>query len=360
MLFFDLYLGEILIPADRLIPSLNYKALRGNLLGDFCEYNKNMKQEKIESANGESNSFQREIKVRGEVGEISEEEAKKIFAERLQELNLELKLQKELEDRLILIERFSRVNIYSREIARAIKDILDDEKEIDEKKIRTAKIAAIIHDNGKGGPWDASVEQQIAIIKLYAREDITKEQGKEKVEDMIRQKFSEAEASSMLSELKNLKRNEGILSWTMRDFWDAHIKWGAEVNNQYGEGLEKEAIIIADLHHAYKGLDNKKYNPHAEEEFLEKYENFLRASTAIGVSEEYLSIIVLDLYEAFKHRSNIINQEEAVRLVEIVLTSGLNKIIEDKKKEERLREAAARLLKEAIEFIKKIKEKKLF
>ena len=261
----------------------------------------------------EQTRFSREDRIKRKK-EFSEEKIGEMALNNFIEVNPNIKLDEGLFSRLKLIERYSEINAYSRMVASGVGNLLD--KNIGDERISRAKIAALIHDAGKSGPAEATQEQQIAIIKLFAKEDITKEHENETVEKMIRERFG-TEAESMIMVLKDLKGYENILSWSMREFWDKHIVWGSEINEKYSKnsrGISAETIAIADLHHAYKGPDDPKYNPRR----MPIDEKALKEAFTGGILEEYLSVIVFDNYEAFTNRS-LSEHEQAIKQVRSVV-----------------------------------------
>ncbi|MFA5778125.1 MAG: hypothetical protein WC870_01380 [Candidatus Paceibacterota bacterium] len=236
---------------------------------------------------------------------LSEMDIENNISERFHKIKWKMKLPEVVINRFKLLEQYSFLNEYSEMVSNGAGNILteiykDKEIELPEWKLLITKLAALIHDIGKSGPAGATSEQQLAVTRLYAVESMGI--GEKSIENMVQEKFEDAD--QMISSLKGC----GIdVSVSMRTFWDMHITWGYEILKEHKEELPLEAITIAGMHHAYKGLNSRIYNPLIDgiPEVEIPSTDMMERASLLGILEEYLLVVVFDNYEAFVHRGGL-------------------------------------------------------
>jgi len=236
---------------------------------------------------------------------LSEVETESNISERFSKIKWEMKLPEALMDRFKLLERHSLINDYSEMVSNGAGNILteiykDKGIEIPEWKLLITKLAALIHDIGKSGPAGATPEQQLAVVKLYAVESMGI--AEKSIKSIVAETFEDAD--QMILRLKEC----GVdVSLPMSAFWDMHITWGYDILKEYKDALPLEAITIAGMHHAYKGLNSRTYNPLIDgiPEVEIPSTDMMERASLLGILEEYLLVVVFDNYEAFVHRGGL-------------------------------------------------------
>ena len=224
------------------------------------------------------------------------------------------KLDEEVIQRLVLLEKESKFNEDSRKVERGLSNVLNllEKRYADrypqlaftEEQKTDGRVAAILHDIGKSGPAQASQQEMRAVVRMFAQEQI--KDPKLSINEVALNNFPK-ESHEILEYLKNC----GVdVEMTMRQFWDKHAQWTHDILEKFPQGLSKHARIIAGSHHFNKGI-----NPYD----LPETEIPLQSST-IGLMEDYVDAIeerilmAVDQYEANVRRSGS-NHEKAIAWV---------------------------------------------
>ncbi len=230
---------------------------------------------------------------------------RKQIEESLEKTGFREKLNEDLIQRLILLEKESRFNEDSRKIERGLGNVFDyfekyyadshPELMLTEKQKGEGRMAAILHDIGKTGPDSATLDESKSIVKIFAKESF--KDPNLSLEDMVSNNFSKEEAEEVTSHLKMMKIN---LQVTMREFWDMHAQWTHDILEKFPKNLTKSTRIIAGSHHFNKGI-----NPYNLSESDVPFQ-----SETIGLMEEYINAIggrilmAMDQYEARRRRGD--------------------------------------------------------
>ncbi|MDP2788540.1 MAG: hypothetical protein Q8O46_00600 [bacterium] len=216
-------------------------------------------------------------------------------------------LDEEVVSRLVFLESHSQFNIDSRLIESGMHNVLNEISrrengyDLTEERLLEARVAALIHDIGKSGPLEASKDQQLAVVRLFAAENLRN--PNQPVEDAVREVFGE-EANLMIYNLQGC----GIdVSMSMKKFWESHAKWGYEIIKTKCPELSTTTKNIAILHHVDKGPDFNFLNLPMDQ--------IPKESLVLGQLENYVdtlrqrAIIALDQYEAQIRRAKVSHKE---------------------------------------------------
>jgi len=255
------------------------------------------------------------IPVLEKVKDSEEDECRQSVMASLEVAGLKEKLNPNVINRLILLERYSKFNHDSRLIARGMDNVFGKLAEryrdrdpaiiISESDRENARLSAILHDIGKAGDAEAGPAEQRAVIDLFALEKIKNPQ--DLVGKVVRENFDLVRAEEMIKLLASCDVAESI---TMREFWDKHAYWTHNVLNRYPEGTSERVRTIAASHHIDRGI-NPCNLPLGE---------VPPEAVAIGTLEEYIellqhrALIATDKYEAFVRRSGG-NHEESMKVL---------------------------------------------
>lgn len=195
--------------------------------------------------------------------------------------------------RLSVLEENSHFNQDSMMIAEGLERILHElGVDLGEENLREARIAAILHDIGKSGPAEASVEQSITIAKLFAvRLPFSRESANQSIMKTVIEHFPN-EVSYMVEDLTACGINPEM---RMEDFWNMHAEWTKDILEKEPNGLSGMTKIIAATHHIDRGINPYNLSP----------ENIPQVARAIGVSEEYLETLELALMAVDKYQAPI-------------------------------------------------------
>lgn len=226
------------------------------------------------------------------------ERQQKVLAS-LERAGLRQELHDDLMERLLLLEEESKFNDDARRVEQAMENVLDflgdhyghayPQLELSEEQKSEGRIAAIVHDIGKTGPLSADYDQRLAVIKLFALEEIRN--PRISVAEAVAAGFSESEAEQIIENLFTCGIDTGS---TMRQFWDMHAQWTHDILEFFPDGLSRRSRVIAASHHFDHGIN--PYNLPESEIPLQ--------STAIGLIEDYADglqervLIAVDQYEA--------------------------------------------------------------
>lgn len=257
-----------------------------------------------------------------EGGLALEEAGKKHYewvAESFREAGVEeFELNSEVIDRLVELEATpfnndSRaIRTVSLEMARHLAESRP-ELALSEGELKNLSLACLLHDVGKSGPADASLEARKTIQELYTLGRKSGGRGELKVPPgtpvgkVIREMWpGEAEAR-----LEHLKGAGKASIETMRDFWDAHGYWSCEILERYPKGLNDRVLDIVASHHILEGVNPKKLRDAPVESLL------------IDAGESYVEfmLIVADKYEAAIVRGGK-SHKEAVEFIREKVTNS--------------------------------------
>ncbi len=243
--------------------------------------------------------------------------SQKVYAS-LEQIGFHEFLHKNIIDILILLEKKSRFNEYSRSIECGMKNVLDFlEKRCAEKYLNLhfskeqridAGMAAILHDIGKSGPVEATFEERKIIIKIFACENIRESDAL--LTEKIKEVFDENEVDEVLATLE--KYNIGGKT-TMRQFWDKHAQWTHDILEKYSQGINEHIRLIAGSHHIDREID-----PYF---LLKNNKEILPDTKTSGNMEKYLdaldgrALIALDQYEAAVERGKM-SHNDALKQVQ--------------------------------------------
>lgn len=213
----------------------------------------------------------------------------------------------EVVSRLVLLEEHSKFNLDSRLIESGMKNVLseiarrDQGFELTEERLAEARVAALIHDIGKSGPLNANSDQQLAVVRLFAAENLRN--PTQSVTDAVRESFGE-EANLILFNLGNA----GVdLDMPMKKFWESHARWGFEIIAHAFPEISESTKNIAILHHVDKGPEFNFLNMPMDQ--------IPREALVLGQLKNYVdvlrqrAIIAIDQYEAQIRRAKVSHDE---------------------------------------------------
>jgi hypothetical protein len=146
-----------------------------------------------------------------------------------------------------------------------------------------------LHDIGKTGPLAADYDQRLAVIKLFALEEIRN--PRISIAEAVEACFPEQEAEQIKENLLSCRIDPDS---TMRQFWDMHAQWTHDILEHFPEGLSRRTRVIAASHHFDHGI-----NPYGLPE-----SEIPVQSVSIGLIEDYADalqervLIAVDQYEA--------------------------------------------------------------
>lgn len=235
----------------------------------------------------------------------------------LEQVGFRESLREEIISRLVLLEKGSRFNEYSRRIERGMENVLNlletryvekYPKNVLSKKQRSdGRMAAILHDIGKSGPVEATPEEQEVLIKIFACENIRN--SNLLVVDAVSDIF---EVEQVTKTRETLEKYNIAAKTTMRKFWDKHAQWTHDILERYPNSLNSHTRVIAGSHHIDRGVN--PYNlPESEVPLV---------ASVIGSLEGYVealedrSLIALDQYEASVRRGGLSHDEALSRVRE--------------------------------------------
>lgn len=253
-----------------------------------------------------------------------EKNYEKEVTESFERIGFHERLDPEVIQRLVLLEKESKFNEDSRKIERGVDNVFTFFEQrysethpylvFNERQRKEGRVAAILHDIGKTGPADASQEESRTIVRLFAQEQI--KDPNVSVKDVVLENFSSSEGEQMLNHLEKCEVDSEA---TMREFWDMHAQWTHDVLEKFPENLNRRIRVIAGSHHFNKGIN--PYNLSEEDIPLQ--------SEAIGLMEEYVDAIeervlmAVDQYEASVRRNGS-SHERAIEWVRNNLKESKN------------------------------------
>jgi hypothetical protein len=237
--------------------------------------------------------------------QIEEQEIEHRIRSGLEQAGLKERLSKSVMDRLVLLEKHSKFNQDSRMIERGMDNLISylskenpDLGSMEEHRSE-ARVAAILHDIGKSGPAHATPEQQLAVINLYAAENM---KGPEQtVEDTVRANFG-SEADVMLDNLAACGVRSEI---SMRHFWDLHGYWTKDILESDAKELSSRTKLIAGSHHITRGI-----NPYNVPD-----QDIPDEARMVGALEDYIDIVeeralvAIDQYQANIRRAGATHEK---------------------------------------------------
>jgi hypothetical protein len=125
------------------------------------------------------------------------------------------------------------------------------------------------------------------------------------VRDVANKNFAQAEAESLLNNLKACSVDPEM---TMRQFWDKHAVWTHDIMEKYPTGLNEHVRVIAASHHLDRGINPYSSTPVSPEQGIIK----TAGDEADDLSTRIL--MVVDKYQAARRRSRF-NHEDAIKWV---------------------------------------------
>jgi hypothetical protein len=231
--------------------------------------------------------------------QVEDQELERRVIDSLEQAGLKERLDKSIIDRLVLLEKHSKFNQDSRMIERGMDNLIGylsqehpDLGRMSEHRSE-ARVAAILHDIGKSGPVHATPEEQLAVIKLYAAEQMKDPQ--QTVEEIVRNNF-ESEAESMLDKLAACGVRQEM---SMRHFWDLHGYWTKDILESGTKELSSRTKLIAASHHIVRGI-----NPYNVPD-----QDIPDEARMVGALEDYIDIVeeralvAIDQYQASIRRA---------------------------------------------------------
>lgn len=232
----------------------------------------------------------------------------------LEEAGFREKLPDDLMERLLLLEEESMFNEDARRVERAMDQVMDFLSErygleypvlnLSESQKVEGRIAAIVHDIGKTGPLLADYDQRLAVVKLFASEEIKNPQML--IYEAVQLTYLD-DSERITEDLESIGIDTHL---TMRQFWDMHAHWTHDILEHFPEALSRRIRVIAASHHYDHGI-----NPYD----LPESDIPLQATT-IGLIEDYASelqervLVAVDQYEANIRRSGS-SHEKAIAWV---------------------------------------------
>ncbi len=156
----------------------------------------------------------------------------------------------EIAERFVVLEENSGFNDDTRMISEGIRNVLEFIDSFTLKPIEKKRLllATYLHDIGKSSASE-NPECQLAVTKLFSIEKI--DNPNQTVGKTLQDYFS-SEKDAMIAELA---RDNVTPDMTMRDFWDKHAFWTAEVLGRYTDIIDKQTRMIAASHHLYKNIN---------------------------------------------------------------------------------------------------------
>lgn len=235
---------------------------------------------------------------------------KEILAD-LERTGLKEQLDEQVIDRLCLLDRGSKFQADARPIERGVVNVLDFLEKHQTKQQPSPsftpeqktnlRVAAILNDIGKSGLMEATMEQQEAVIKLFAVEGVTNGE-KRSVREVVNKNFVKGEADGLL---ENLAACSVDPSMTMREFWDRHAAWTHDILEKYPAGLNRHIRIIAASHHLDRGI-----NPYGlSEPVADQRPGIIKTAGDEADDFSVRVLMVVDKYQATIRRSGFRHKE---------------------------------------------------
>lgn len=183
--------------------------------------------------------------------EESEAAVSEMIRNELRQFGIE-SVPEEIVSRLALIEENSEFNNDSRMIREGFKNVwqeLEKEGFAAAANQEEGELAAFVHDIGKSGSAEADRAGQLAVIRLFALENLS--DPNIKVGEVVRKYFS-PESGSVLEDLAKSGVNTEM---TMREFYDQHGQWTYDILEKYPEAFTARVRTIAASHHLDRGIN---------------------------------------------------------------------------------------------------------
>lgn len=228
--------------------------------------------------------------------------------ERLKNFKNRELLHEKIIDRLILLERETKFNEDSHKIRIGMNKVFNRlEKKhsgiIFDKNQRTdAEMAAVLHDIGKSGPANSTIDEQKVIVRIFSLENIGGSKRRPEdinLDEILTKIFDENEMDAVNEFFEKL--NLSPKKTTMRDFYDKHAQWTHDILEKYAQNLNKNIRIIAGSHHIDHNI-----NPYAlNESEIPVEANIIGALESYEDALEERVLIAMDHYEASVRRGNL-------------------------------------------------------
>jgi HD-GYP domain-containing protein (c-di-GMP phosphodiesterase class II) len=180
-------------------------------------------------------------------------------------------------------------------------------------------LCALLHDIGKSGPAEASVEARTACRWLFHKSYAIKHLPEDAdVRQLSMREFidnSEQPDKDKVQELLTKELKIDIDQTNMIEFWRGHVDWTYDILSNHMKGdVDQAVVLITASHHI---LDGKNPANLKEEEVPE-------SAQWIGVIEEYQILTLVDKYQAFRERSHLSHPQAIIALRATVEGSSLS------------------------------------
>ena len=111
----------------------------------------------------------------------------------------------------------------------------------------------LLSDIGKTGPKDARPDQAELVVKIFTIENVT-DPARRTMEALFREEYVREYPMDDVEERMQAFQDLGLsLTMTIRQFYNKHAEWTAEIINH--DGIGSEVIAIASLHHVLEGVN---------------------------------------------------------------------------------------------------------
>ncbi len=191
---------------------------------------------------------------------------------------------------------------------------------LDVQEMHNLRLASLVHDIGKTGPSNISLQSQEAVTKLYAVEGV-RDAEHTSVRTVIETYMEWDNRDGKIKMLKALEQTGVDLAQPIRKLYDQHGAWSVEVLKEHQEVFNEQTIEIVAAHHA-----DRDSSPYRKDWWFKpvKEEGVTDTPECRQVFMARL-LMVMDKYEAAvrrRHRETGVQltHHEAVVAVEQLLT----------------------------------------
>ena len=232
------------------------------------------------------------------VRERSREESEPMIRQLLDRVGVDrTKLNPTIFDRLVLLDQrspFMEDEARCMALAEQVFAFAEEEEMAwrDQEKHLVLK-GTLLSDIGKTGPKDARPDQAELVVKIFTIENVT-DPARRTMEALFREEYVREYPMDDVEERMQAFQDLGLsLTMTIRQFYNKHAEWTAEIINH--DGIGSEVIAIASLHHVLEGV-----NP---EGFLREDGSLSHAGGNARFDRPEKLVILLDKYDAARQRS---------------------------------------------------------
>lgn len=186
---------------------------------------------------------------------------------------------------------------------------------IDKKKML---VCALLHDVGKSGPEQASIEARQLCLWLFHKQHHVQTEidvRELKVMDFINTSdYPDPKRARELLTAKDGLNIANLDNLTMIDFWRMHVDWTYDILSQHlSKEVDEKIVVVTASHHL---LDGK--NPaHLEDDKLPTESRWLE------MTEQYQVLTLVDKYQALRHRSAMSHEEAVAFLLQMIDASKI-------------------------------------